>query len=132
MAPKKGKKGKKEEEWPADKEDKLLEEKMKNLMKVESDDNGDDIRTAPKPSSKSKRVKNKKKGFRMEDSEDGASSSSNEDREEKSKPKSKGKGKKGTKKNTKEVQDDSDDESNSENDGGDDDSENEEPKKVSQ
>jgi len=131
MAPKKGKKGKKEEEWPSDKDDKLLEEKMKNLMKVESDDNGEDVRSASKPSSKPKKGKNKKKGFKMENSEDDASSSSTEDKEEKSKPKSKGKGKKGTKKNAKEEQDDSDhDESNSENDGGDDESEDDQPKKV--
>jgi len=131
MAPKKGKKGKKEEEWPSDKDDKLLEEKMKNLMKVESDDNGEDVRSASKPNSKPKKGKNKKKGFKMENSEDDASSSSTEDKEEKSKPKSKGKGKKGTKKNAKEEQDDSDhDDSNSENDGGDDESEDDQPKKT--
>ena len=58
MAPKKGKKGKgnKDEDW-GDDSDKLMEEKMKNLMSAKSENDSDtDV-----PAAKSKPNKNKKK-----------------------------------------------------------------------
>ena len=42
MGPKKGKKGKKTDDWSDDDAEKKLEEKMKNLMKVDANDEDSD------------------------------------------------------------------------------------------
>lgn len=102
MGPKKGKKGKNaKDDWEDKDEDKLLEEKMKNLMKVEDDDGGSDDNSAaakavPKKPGK-KDNKKKKKGFKIEDSEDEQDKEESDNQEEEVEE-SKPKGKKATKK----------------------------------
>ena len=70
MGPKKGKKGKKnEDDWGNNSdEEKKLAEKMKTLMKTEEND--DDVVAPTSAGSKKEKKKKKKKGFTPEDDED--------------------------------------------------------------
>lgn len=141
MGPKKGKKGKKTDDWSDnDDAEKKLEEKMKNLMKVEANDEDSDG-SAPivsKPSNKDK--KKKKKGFKMEEQQSDESSEMNDESDEETSSKKKSKSSKGSKggKSKKsssksrahESESDNEDEENKDSDEEDDESKEIEPKKV--
>ena len=95
MPPKKGKKGKNaKDDWDDNDAEKQLEEKMKNLMKVEAGDEEQDV-VQPKASSK-KDNKKKKKGFVIQESdseEDQPEETPEPESEEDEKPKKKSGGK---------------------------------------
>jgi len=130
MGPKKGKKGKKnqDEEWGENSDDeKKLAEKMKTLMNKEDDE-------VPAPSGAKKDKKKKKKGFTIEDEDEKTPGDSDQsDAEDEPVAKSKGKDKKKQKtktKSKKKAKDDSSDDDNSEKDSDADDEDNEEEEEV--
>merc|ERR1712173_177999 len=84
MPPKKGKKGKNaKDDWDDNEAEKQLEEKMKNLMKVEAGDE-DENKVVNQP--KAKKGQKKKKGFVIQDSE---SDKDSDEESEEEKPKKK-------------------------------------------
>nr|AHK05660.1 ATP-binding cassette transporter sub-family F member 1 [Tigriopus japonicus] len=119
MAPKKGKKGKKQDdEWPDDEQDKKIEEKMKNLMVADDPEVSQDQEgIASNPVKANKGKNKKKKGFVMPESEDedqDHSPDQEQDHEGKSKESKESKAKKKDKKGKKSK--DKDEEEDSEND----------------
>lgn len=119
MAPKKGKKGKKQDdEWPDDEQDKKIEEKMKNLMVADDPEVSQDQEgIASNPVKANKGKNKKKKGFVMPESEDEGQDHSpdqEQDHEGKSKESKESKAKKKDKKGKKSK--DKDEEEDSEND----------------
>ena len=140
MPPKKGKKGKNaKDDWDDNDVEKQLEEKMKNLMKVEAGDEDQDV-VQPKASSK-KDNKKKKKGFVIQESdsdEDQPEETPEPESEEDEKPKKKSGGKsnkqkqeaKRAKQKAREENSGSERESNDEASDADDEEVQEESKKV--
>ena len=122
MPPKKGKKGKNaKDDWDDNDAEKQLEEKMKNLMKVEAEEES----VQPSKATNKKDNKKKKKGFVIQDSDsdqDDQDKTPDPESEEEDKPKKKaGKSnkqkqaaKKAKQKASKESSDESDKESNDE------------------
>eukprot|EP00094_Tigriopus_californicus_P009847 TCALIF_09494-PA protein Name:"Similar to Abcf1 ATP-binding cassette sub-family F member 1 (Rattus norvegicus)" AED:0.12 eAED:0.12 QI:0/0/0/0.85/1/1/7/0/779 len=89
MPPKKGKKGKKQDdEWPDDEQDKIIEEKMKNLLVgggQEPDVSEDQVAASnlpSGPSGKASKGKKKKKGFVMAMSDEDEARSGPDDQDE--------------------------------------------------
>ena len=109
MPPKKGKKGKNaKDDWDDNDAEKQLEEKMKNLMKVEAGDE-DESEVVAQPS-KAKKGQKKKKGFVIQNS-DSDKESAPESEDEKPKKKTGKANKKASKKSSKKIQEDSDQDS---------------------